>query len=352
MQGTLVRELVRFEAHAGAHRPALRCGISVGVPMLVLLVLGRLDLLGAATFGAFAAIYGRNLTVPARTQVQALTGLGLVASVAFGLLAAHLPASPWLALLVLVGVAVAGTIGGEVVGWKPGGPLFFVFAAGAFAGAHPLGLAAALQVVAVAAGSAAFAVVVGSAGALLPGHVRRRAPLLAVPLREAARREIVLEVLLACAVTAPLAVLLGVDHVYWALVAAVVPLSVTGSRARVNRGVMRIGGTLGGLAVAAALLALHLPGWAIVVAAVALQTAAELLVMRNYAVALLFITPLALVVGTTMHPVPTGTLLTDRLVATVAGVLVALAVLGLRARRRRRRTAPAPSAAASCVLAP
>lgn len=337
MQGTLVRELVRFEAHAGAHRPALRCGISVGVPMLVLLALGRLDLLGAATFGAFAAIYGRNLTVPARTQVQAVTGVGLVASVAVGLLAAHLPASPWLALLVLVGVAVAGTIGGEVVGWKPGGPLFFVFAAGAFAGAHPLGLSASLQVVAVAAGSAGFAVLVGSAGALLPGHVRRRAPLVAVPLREAVRREIVLEVLLASAVTAPLAVLLGVEHLYWALVAAVVPLSVPGSRARAARGVMRVGGTLGGLAVAAVLLALHLPGWAIVVTAVVLQTGAELLVMRNYAVALLFITPLALVVGTTMHPADTPALLTDRLVATVVGVLVALAVLGLRGRARVRR---------------
>jgi uncharacterized membrane protein YccC len=63
--------------------------------------------------------------------------------------------------------------------------------------------------------------------------------------------------------------------------------------------------------------------------------------MRNYAVALLFITPLALVVGTTMHPVPTATLLTDRLVATVVGVLVALAVLGLRARRRPARVAVA-----------
>ncbi|MFR9803248.1 FUSC family protein [Pseudonocardia sp. RS010] len=334
MQGTMARDLVRFEAHAGAHRPALRCGISVGVPMVLLLVVDRPDLFGAATFGAFAAIYGRNLTVPARTGVQAVTGLGLVASVAIGLLAARLPASPWLALLVLVGVAVAGTIGGEVVGWKPGGPLFFVFAAGAFAGAPALGSSAALQVVAVAAGSAGFAVLVGSAGALLPGHVRRRAPLVAVPLRAAVRREIVLEMLLACAVTAPLAVLFGVEHVYWALVAAVVPLSVPGPRARVTRALMRIGGTLGGLGVAAALLDLHLADGEIVVAAVVLQTAAELLVMRNYAVALLAVTPLALVVGTTMHPVPTGTLLLDRLVATVVGVLVALAVLGLRARRR------------------
>ncbi|GAA4544580.1 FUSC family protein [Pseudonocardia xishanensis] len=333
---TLVRELVWVGPHAGAHRPALRCGISVGLPMVALLAAGRVDLLGAAAFGAFTAIYARGLTVPARTAQQAVVGAGLTASVVVGLLAAHLPA--WQGLIMLVGVAVAATVAGQVVDWKPGGPLFFVFAAGAFAGAPAFGFAAALQVVAVTAGTAAFAVLVGSAGAVRPTHVRAAAPLVAVPLRAAVRREIVLEVLLACAVTAPLAVLLGVEHVYWALIAAVVPLSVAAGR--VARGLHRVAGTLLGLVVAVPLLAAHPPGWAIVLVAVVLQVGAELFVLRNYGLALVFITPLALVVGSTMHPAPIGDLLADRLLATVAGVAVALLVVSggwcLRTTHRAR----------------
>ena len=301
--------------------------------MLVLLALGRVDLLGGAAFGAFTAIYGRDVTAPARTRIHAVAAAGLVVSVAIGLLAAGLPASPWLALLVLLAVAVAATVAGEVVGWKPGGPLFFVFAAGAFATAPPVGVEVGLQIVATVAGAAVFSVLVGSAGAVVRTHVRTPLPAL-VPLRTALRRELVLEVLMACALTAPLAVLLGVDHLYWALVSAVVPLSVSGSRARMTRGLSRIAGTFAGLAVAAGLLALHLPAWGIVLAAVVLQAAAELFVLRNYALALLFITPLALVVGSAMHPADVTGLVTDRMLATVVGVLVALGVLALRARRR------------------
>lgn len=329
---TLARELVRFDAHAGAHRPALRCGISVGLPMLVLLALGRVDLLGAAAFGAFAAIYGRDLTVPSRTVVQTVTGTGLTLSVGVGLLAAHLPAAPWLELAVLVALAGVATFAGELVGWRPGGPLFFVFAAGAYAGAPALDPSAALQVLATTATTAAFAVLVGSAGAVFPTHRRARREPLAVTARDVLRGGIVTDVVLVCALTGVVAVGAGVEHLYWALVAAVVPLSVRGATQRTARGLLRVGGTVAGLVVAYPLLETGLPVWGVVVAAVVLQIGAELFVLRNYAVALVFITPLALLVGGTMHPAGTSELLLDRLLATVVGVGVALAVLLVRRR--------------------
>ncbi|MCF7551854.1 FUSC family protein [Pseudonocardia sp. WMMC193] len=327
---TLVRELVRVAPHAGAHRPALRCAVSVGVPMLVLLGLGRVDLLGAAAFGAFTAIYGRDLTVPARSAVQALTGTLLTASVGIGLVAAHLPGAPWLELAVLVALACAATVIGGMVDWKPGGPLFFVFAAGAFAGAPAQSAGAAAAILATTAGTAAFSVLVGSAGAVFPTHVRARRPLVVRAAR--ATREDLLDVLLACALAAPVAVLVGVEHLYWVLIGAVVPLAAAHTTHRLARGVHRVAGTAVGLLVAWPLLAADLPPWAVVLAAVLLQTAAELLILRNYGLALVCVTPLALVVGAIMHPAPTGDLLADRILATVVGVAAALVVVVARRR--------------------
>ena len=149
-------------------------------------------------------------------------------------------------------------------------------------------------------------------------------------LRAAVTRGTVTDVLVACLLTAPLAVALGAEHHYWALVAAVVPLSVPGPTQRVARAVLRIGGTVAGLGVAAALLSPDLPAWAVVLVVVVLQGCAELFVLRHYAVALLFITPLALLVSRLTHPGPTPELIADRLLATTIGVAVALLVLAAR----------------------
>lgn len=334
---TLVRELVRVAPHAGAHRPALRCAVSVGVPMLVLLALDRVDLLGAAAFGAFTAIYGRDLTAPARTAVQALTGGLLTVSVGVGLLAAHLPGAPWLESAVLVALAGAATVLGGMVDWKPGGPLFLVFAAGAFAGAPAQSAGGAAAVLATTAGTAVFSVLVGSAGAVFPSHVRTGRPLLLHRARD--QRGDLVEVVLACALAATVGVLLGVEHLYWALIGAVVPLSVARPTHRLARGLHRVAGTLVGLVLAWPLLAAGLPAWAVVLTAVVLQTGAELLVLRNYGLALLCITPLALVVSATMHPAATDVLLADRLLATVVGVGSALAVGAARRTTLRGRRA-------------
>ncbi|MFP5071909.1 FUSC family protein [Pseudonocardia nantongensis] len=330
MPQVLTRELVRFAPHDGAHRPALRCAISVAVPMLTLLAIGRIDLVGATAFGAFTAIFARDLTVPARTAVQAVCGLGLTASVAIGVAAAHLPATPWLQLLVVVAVAAVATVGGEMIAWKPRGPLFFVFAAGAFAGSAPMPAGWGVQAVVTTAATALFATLVGSAGRLLPSHAPSRRPLVVTGFRKALSQRPVTDIIVACALTVPLTVALGIEHHYWALVAAVVPLTVVGTTGQAARAVMRIGGTVGGLGVAAALLVPELPMWGVVLVVIVLQGVAELLVLRNYTVALLFITPLALLVSHVMHPGPEVALLLDRLVSTSIGVVVALLVLAAR----------------------
>ncbi len=117
------------------------------------------------------------------------------------------------------------------------------------------------------------------------------------------------------------------------------PLSARGLRSQLARGVQRVVGTLLGLVTSAALLSLHLTGVALLAVIAALQVGAELLVGRNYGVALLVITPLALLMGQTAFEQPAGQLLFDRGVETVIGSAVGLAlvlVLWLRSRRLSR----------------
>ena len=139
-----------------------------------------------------------------------------------------------------------------------------------------------------------------------------------------------------------LATVLDIGHPYWATVAAAAPLTGRGARGQLVRGLHRVGGTLVGLVGAAVLLSLHLDPVAIVLVAAALQITTEMLVGRNYGLALVFITPMALLMGQLAVEQPVGPLLVDRLVETVIGTAVALAVVaaGLAARSRSR---PEPS---------
>jgi uncharacterized membrane protein YccC len=135
----------------------------------------------------------------------------------------------------------------------------------------------------------------------------------------------------------------GIGHPYWAMVSAVVPLAATRPRAQLVRGLHRIVGTLVGLGVAAAFFALDPGGLVLILTVVALQCAAELLVGRNYALALVAITPLALLMVHLAAPVPARVLLLDRGVETVIGVLIGLAI-GYLTRDRTREPATATAA--------
>lgn len=88
----------------------------------------------------------------------------------------------------------------------------------------------------------------------------------------------------------------------------------------------------------AALLTLGLGPVATVLVVVVLQVLTELVVGRNYGLAMLFITPMALLMGQLAAPRPAGSLLLDRGVETVVGGLVAIAIVLLEESLRRRRT--------------
>ncbi|WP_433825230.1 FUSC family protein [Actinoplanes sp. CA-015351] len=298
---------------------AIRAGVSVVTPLLVVLLLDRPYWSMYAAFGAFTSLYGRTRTGRGRFIMQSGAAAALVLAVALGVLISVLDARTWLAVPIAALIAGAGTALATIAGWHPPGALFLVFAFGAVASV-PHHLADLLPALGVAAASAAFSLLVGALHTSGPAPPRVRVKLAhTVPAA------------VACAASAlvagTIATGFGIGHLYWATVAAVAPLSARGRSAQLVRAAHRITGTLAGLVLAAVLLAPGFGAYPAVAILALLQVAAELVVARNYGLAMLFITPLALLMNQVAAPRPVAGLLWDRGLETLIGVLIAGATI-------------------------
>ncbi|WP_240311658.1 FUSC family protein [Nocardioides houyundeii] len=334
----LLSQALRVGPHAGSHRVALRASISVLVPLLLLWAVGRQEWSIYAAFGAFTSLYGRSHVHLSRLTMQATLAVLLTAAVVLGVAVGLSEHREWLAVPVAALVASGASLVSDAQDWHPPGPLFLVFAFAACASvpSEPSDL---LTAALVAGGASAFAVAVGGIGSLWrttrrPDSAERTA-FLRPSYAAVAPRHVLLNGA-GCLVAGSLATAAGIGHPYWAMVSAVVPLASRDPRTQAVRGLHRVVGTLAGLLLAAALLGLDLSGLALIAVVVVLQAAAELWVGRNYAIALVAVTPLALLMVHLVAPVPAGTLLLDRGVETVIGVAVGLA-LGWLARAADRR---------------
>ena len=84
----------------------LRAAAAVAVPLLVLLLVGRLDLAAYATFGAFTALYGRNEPYRLRLRSVSVAAVALLVSIALGVAVAVAGEPLWLVTVLLVVVVV------------------------------------------------------------------------------------------------------------------------------------------------------------------------------------------------------------------------------------------------------
>ena len=324
----MLRDLLHIRSEPAAHGVALRAGISVLVPMLTVLALGHPEWTMYAAFGAFTSLYGRNHVHLSRVVMQASAGAALTVAVALGAAVGSLESRDWVAVLAGAAVAALGSSISSTQDWHPPGPLFLVFAFGAVASV-PHGVRDIPWSTAVTAASAMFSLFVGNVGALL--RSRRSGRERVAPVRTWQPARLAVAVLLA----GGFATAAGIGHSYWAMVAAVAPLTVHGAAHQLVRSGHRIVGTLLGLVTSAALLVLGLGPVATVLVVALLQIVTELVVGRNYGLALLFITPMALLMGQLAAPRQVGSLLLDRGVETVIGALVAIGIILLEQKARR-----------------
>ncbi|MFJ1753552.1 FUSC family protein [Kitasatospora sp. NPDC088134] len=200
----------------------------------------------------------------------------------------------------------------------------------------------------------------GGAGAPVPGGAGRRAAELlgGGPGGRRAYRGAVLVVpalrmVLGTGAAGGLALLLGLGHGYWAALSAAAVLHSVSVRTTAHRAVQRTLGTFAGLLLAVAVLATGPGPAALVVVVVVLEFLLEYAVVRNYALGVLFVTPLALLMSDLAAPAPAGHLVLDRALGSVLGIvlglLCALLVVHDRAAVRVERALAACAAATAAA---
>ncbi|SCY60170.1 Fusaric acid resistance protein-like [Microbacterium sp. LKL04] len=336
-RGRIWTGVIRVAPYDRDHTVAIRAAISVGVPLLFLWTMGRLDLSIYASFGAFASLYGRTDRIGDRVRMQAAAGAVLLTAMLIGTATSVAGlAAPW-AIVVVSAVASLVTLLAYSAQWHPPGALFIVFAAGATASV-PADVTRLMDVLAVGLAAVIFSIIITF---VYEAVSARSIPRLTRTKNRIAVGAVAAEMAITVAVATLLGGIAGLllldSHWYWAMVGAVAAVSGPHVKARIIRGLQRLIGTGLGVVVAAAILALGVPPLGVILIAVALQAAAELFVGRNYAIAMVFITPLALLMVQLAAPTTAGVLLSDRLGETLVGIVAGTAVAVVSALVRRTR---------------
>lgn len=320
---------------------ALQAALAMAVPIVVLAAAGydRLALLAAT--GAFTVIYGGWLRPRERARFAPLISLALFACAAAGTLAAGGGVAA-----VLVGVLVLTVASAAFAGWislGPPGPVFFVLVFGL--SAQVTGLHDGVRTVdpwvylAVVAGSSVFACLLVAGPLLVPRYrrepVRRLRDLF--PRRwGAVARTLTVRAAIVAVVGVAAAAVVDPHRSYWIVCAGIAVVGMpVGRRDAATRGIHRTVGTVVGAALYLALAFLPLPVWALGLVLGALQFAIEMVVVRHYALALVFITPLVLLlIGAATGDAASVPLAFERVVDTLVGAAigtVAALVVRLRA---------------------
>jgi uncharacterized membrane protein YccC len=308
---------------------AMRVALAVGLPLLALYAIGRLDLAVYAAFGGLAMLYGHGEPAKRRVQSQIVAGAGLVAVMAIAMVysAAHAPV-PVLGALLAVTVIAAATLG-TVMRWVPRGEMFFVLVLLIIADV-PTSWDRLPLAIAVGAAGAAFSVLLAALnffGAVADGPKpdgwRRRIASGYADLDR--RRHLILIAAATLGVLTAwlLALALGVGHPFWAPVTVAALMPALASTDIWRRTMHLMLGTLGGVGIAAFLFSFD-PGHVTLIAIIVVcQAAAEIAVARNYGVALLFFSPLAIGMSNLSRGLPWQPVLIDRLTEAALGVAVA-----------------------------
>ncbi|WP_350349214.1 FUSC family protein [Agromyces sp. G08B096] len=326
---------------------AARAAVAAVVPLAILVATGQVELAPYAAFGGMTAIFGRGEAYRGRLRTATVAAIGLVASVAIGVGAALAGGSVPVVALALVLVLIAGVLTVNVARLSPPTPLFFVFAVLVCASV-PTPPGEAWLRIGVTAAAAAFAWALSLSGWVLRRFagretsrsrfkpLRRAEPVRWQALHDAVVWRTIAQHVIAGLVAGGAAIALGIGHPYWAVVSAAAVIPPAGAAHSVSRAWHRVAGTLVGVLVTGLILWPDPPVWVLVLIVAIAQFGAEVFVTRHYGTALVFITPLALVVAHLAQPVPVGSLLVDRAVETVLGCAVAIvAVLAARALSAR-----------------
>lgn len=340
-----VRELHSLGPASNDHLSALRMAVSVAVPSLVLLFIGRADLTIYAVCGAITGMYGRNESHLLRISHQMQAALVLLSGVTTGVLLSINLLHGWWLVLVEAIFAGVGSIYADRVRLKPNGPFFGILALGACASV-PVAVPWYVAVM-IAGASATFSLFIGFAGWVRARDRNLGAPRAISRLQGQFRRKVAVHAaryIVAVGAAGASGVLSGSGHPHWAMAAAAVPLAGADLPSSVHRGIHRIIGTFLGLGVVAIIL---LPGpvallprfpsaepAVLVVLVIFFQFITELFMTRHYGLAMVSFTPVILLMTHLASPGDPLVLIVERGVETFLGAVTGiLVVVFVRSRR-------------------
>jgi len=332
--------LFAFAPSRGPRWPlALQAAIGIAAPIAVLTVLGQAPLGYIAASGAFTVLYAGSAPVVDRARVLPIIAVSLLLSAAFGILVAGNT------LVVSIGVVVVATVSAALAfGFRlgPPGPLFFVLVYGLSAHVVASGTIDPFVYLAALTGGCLFSYLVALAPLALPRIRRIRArpmrELLPGPAWNADSRMLLLRVVIVAIVGVLLGLVIDPDRTYWIVGSAVAVIGVAAARrAAFQRGLHRMLGTVVGAGLYVLLALLHPAGIWLALLLGLLQFSIELVVVRHYALALVFITPLVLLLtGAATGSIGSLDVAGERIVDTIVGAVLGAAsgVLHPRAEAR------------------
>ena len=337
----VVLSLVRMPKGPARYGVATRAALAMSMPVALLTLLGHQEIGLMTAAGAFTALFAAQASARERAKMLPFVMLAIMLS---ALLGVWLTAWLWAYAIGLVGLAVATCALSYGFRLGPPGPVFFVLVYGLAANVTALDdgerFNSPLLFLAATGAGCLFAYAL----AILPLVMRAERARPARPLNQLFpgpwlgidEQLMVLRVALTSVIGTTISVIwLDATHAYWTVCACIAVVGLTGSRLlSLTRGLHRTIGTLLGALLYLLIAPISDFPWALVIALGVLQFIIEFVVVRNYALALTFVTPLVLLITAAASPGDTTATALERVVDTVLGA--ALAVLSAFIHRRPR----------------
>jgi hypothetical protein len=318
-----LRELVRIKPSDRPWELPFAVAMAAGLPLLVGAWFGNISYAALASIGGMTIVYVPRTTLDHRMVTVMAAAFGMIACFALGQISQFVPVAraPIIAL-----VAMIVTMACRYYRVSPPGSLFFVMAAAI--GAYTSGVTAAPARLGVFALGTIGAVAVTFLYSL---HIlRSRAPLPTPKPPDDLLDFVVIDSLiigLFVGLSLGAAQILGIEKPYWAPVSCLAVIQGVNLRAVWNRKTHRILGTMIGLAVTWVLARYTADPWIIAITITVLTFCIETAIVRHYAFAAIFITPLAILLAevSTLGHSSSSALILARFVDTVIGAVIGLA---------------------------
>ncbi|WP_019645671.1 FUSC family protein [Novispirillum itersonii] len=319
-----IRQLVTVQSSDRPWQLPVAAALATGLPLLVGAWFGHLAYGLVSSLGGLAMLYLPRTPLHHRMVVVMAAAFGMTGCYALGLISHQIPA---LMMPMLVFITLLVTMVCRFYRLGPPGNLFFIMAAsiGAYS---PADVPHIPLMVGLLAMGTLLAVLIGFFYSL---HVLRfHSPLPVTPLPPPTFDGVVVEsVVIALAVGASLglAQIFQMEKAYWVPVSCLAVIQGASLRAVWSRQLHRILGTAIGLAIALAVLSLPLTPWTIPLIMMALTFVIETAVVRHYAFAAAFITPMAILLAeaATLGHTDPMLLVHARFVDTCLGSVIGLA---------------------------